>query len=236
VRKRWLVAAWGAAAACGRIDFAAVTRADAPGSSLPDGPVQPIAWRQSFQTLNNNTSTTTTIQVTPLAVDDLVILHVDCGNVASPVSVSLSAPGWTFTPVGSFFAGVDLWAASFAATVPNTTPVTATATWGASCASANIIGDEFAHAAVDAHAETATQGDCDATIVTAHGNDAVWAACSTGGVITSPGAGFTVGADDGAGDLSEYRLTTDPATTTETATFPNPGQDNVMTMATLAPR
>ena len=51
----------------------------------------------------------------------------------------------------------------------------------------------------------------------------------------SAGSGYTIGADDGSGDLSEYKLTSDPAGTEETATFPNPSNLNTMIIVTLQP-
>jgi hypothetical protein len=123
--------------------------------------------------------------------------------------------------------------------------VTVSVTWsGSNCnSSKNHVGDEFGMAdprggtmTFDAVAATEGTGDCMGTITTAHANDAVWAACNSNQAVTAVGAGFTKGADDRAGDWSEYKLTTDPVGTVQSVRFANASVGYVLSMVTLAPR
>jgi len=57
------------------------------------------------------------------------------------------------------------------------------------------------------------------TVPTTANNDAIWAACFSSFSVTAIGAGYTKGADNGGGDWTEYKLTTDPAGTNEVAQF-----------------
>ena len=66
-------------------------------------------------------------------------------------------------------------------------------------------------------------------------NDAVWAGCYTGTALVSVGAGYTKAADDGNGDWAEYKVTTDPAGTMETAAFSNAAQPWALAAVTLKP-
>jgi hypothetical protein len=230
---------WLVVAACGRIGFD-------PGGASSDGGADAvrddtsggaIAWRQSFAKVQAGQSSSVSGQA--MAVNDLVIFHVDCGSGGTPTVVTVTAPGWTFTQIAPTFGGpLGLWTAVFVGYAPDTAPTTITAQWtGLTCTGDNeILGDEFANADVDAHAETTGTGDCVATVASSHANDAVWAACASGAQLAALGTGYTLGADDGTGDWSEYKLTTDPAGTNYTVTFANGGAANAMTAATLQPR
>jgi hypothetical protein len=100
-----------------------------------------------------------------------------------------------------------------------------------------LLGDEFANAAVDVVAETRNFDSCSAMAMTSYADDAVWAACS-GGSISGVGSGYTLGANDNSGDLSEYKLTSDSAKTPESTSFstvPSSPDWSMMTVATLKP-
>jgi hypothetical protein len=64
----------------------------------------------------------------------------------------------------------------------------------------------------------------------------VWAAAYSGMALTAVGSGYTKAADDGNGDWSEYKLTADPAGTTEPVTFSSPAQPWLLGVVTLKPR
>jgi hypothetical protein len=151
-----------------------------------------------------------------------------CQAGPSPTTVAITAPGWTFAKLdalassgASGFTGT-----TFGAIAPNTTPTTLTVSWDVVC-DMTVLGDEFARTdpsggaiTFDNHTLMAGNSNACATMVTTqHANDAVWAACTLGAQVNAPPAGFTTGADDGAGDATAYRITTDPANTVEPAVF-----------------
>jgi hypothetical protein len=95
------------------------------------------------------------------------------------------------------------------------------------CNAITSLGDEFAAIAPfsairsDGMNAITGAGDCLGTVSTSHPDDAVWAACDSDSNVTATGPGDTKGADDGTGDWSEYKITTDPAGTVENVAFPN---------------
>jgi hypothetical protein len=208
-----------------------------PNRVPPDGTPTAIAWRKSFAYAVVN-SANPSFQITPYAVGDLMLFQVSCDGSFPSTTVSLSAPGWDFVQVGATFTtpGNTPWAANYTATVPSTDSVTVTAAWSKpNCTPGSVIlGDEFANAVVDVLVGSGANQACSATVETGAVDDAVWAACS-GGSLPGVGSGYTPGANDGNGDLSEYKLTADPAGTGELAAFPNGTQSYVMSAATLHP-
>jgi hypothetical protein len=109
--------------------------------------------------------------------------------------------------------------------------------WGSSCPFLDALGDEFVNAdaaggtiTFDGHAEAfAASGICAVTVTTSNPDDAVWSAC------TGTGTGFTKASDDNNNDRSEFRLTSDPASTTEHVAFVSSGQF-VVTAVTIKHR
>jgi hypothetical protein len=234
---------WVVLAACGRIGFDPGDAGSAgSGDAASDGasdavPAGTIAWRKSFGA--NGTNQTTTVSGQAMAANDLIIFHVACGSAGTATGVTVTAPGWTFTQLSAPFGYAGQWAATFFAFAPDTASTTITATWmGLTCSTGNnMMGDEFANATVDSHAESNASGDCLVSIGSFHANDAVWAACTSNTTLTAVEAGYTKGGDDSLGDWSEYKLTSDPANTVYTVTFMGQsGQANAMTAATLQPR
>jgi hypothetical protein len=212
--------------ACGRIGFEA-TSDGAP----PDVTATPISWVKTFaaQWTAVTPMLTYTFQSAASAAGDAIVLEVFCQNTTAPTGVTLSAPGWTFTQLGALVGSTAnlYWGTSFGAIAPNTASATFTATWTApaSCSYLDALGDEFAGAdptggvaTFDAHAEASSVGNCATSVTTKAANEAVWAACSVG-MATGPGATYTKSADDGDGDWSEYKLTSDAANSIEAVEF-----------------
>jgi hypothetical protein len=224
-------------AGCGRLDF------DALGDAhLTDGVnAGAIAWVKTFVGQATGVGTTDTFTNTA-AAGDAVIVHAFCKNPVQPTSVSVTAPGWTFVQLGAIFgdSAFSHWATELGAIAPDSSPTTFTVTWSESCSELLELGDEFSGVdpsggttTFEAHAEVNGSTICSSSVTTVHANDAIWSACS-GGPVTTAGAGYTTSADDGAEDHSEYKLTTDPAGTLETATFNDAG-DNVSTTVAIRP-
>ena len=228
------------AGACGRIGF------DDVGADGDGGAGGSITWVQTFvsHAVLSGSSTTDTFTGSALHAGDAIIVHVFCQD-ATPTAVAIDAPGWSFMQLGSLVeqssSGYN--ATSFGAVAPDTTPQTFSVVWTASvpCGFFDEIGDELAGVdpaggvtTFDSHAEIAASGDCHVDITTHHANDAVWTACS-GNAVTAVGAGYIKSADDGYGDWSAYKLTTEPAGTLETTSFTGT-MSFVITSVTIKPR
>src|SRR5690349_14959982 len=80
------------------------------------------------------------------AANEAVVIGVNCVSSTAATTVSLTAPGWTFTQLGNIaFSGASS-AAAFGAISPDTTSATFTVTWtgAGSCTFHREMGDEFA--------------------------------------------------------------------------------------------
>lgn len=233
------------AVGCGRIGFDATVSRDsatAPG----DAPAPSIAWRKTLVAINTNAGeNTVTFTVTPLAAGDVALFHTMCPSGAAPTAVTLSAPGWTFTPISPMTGttAIGFWTASFGAITPSTTAVTWTLEWtdSSACGTLIALGDEFANVAqtggaitFDAHGEGVGTGNCATTLTTGYDREALWAACTSKTALVAIEPGYTKAADDGTGDWSEYRIANDPAGTAEQLTFTNaPAMDFAITAVSL---
>jgi hypothetical protein len=233
--------------ACGRIGFEpSVTDAqvDASVDAAVDAAVDAPAVVSRAGTVlasEAGSSTTATFPLVAIAAGDVLLLHTACDNAVVATAATVSAPGWTFVQVGSVMGTAPKWGALFGATVPNTTPVTITITWNVTCVVIDGIADEFANAdptpPYDAYSVASGTGNPQGNVQTNSANDLIWAACSSGGTLVGVGAGYTKAADDTHDDWSEYKLTTDPAGTVETATFTAaPAGMFVITTVALKPR
>lgn len=183
--------------------------------------------------INTNKSSETFTAKAQIA-GDLVMLHVQCRTPAPPTTVVVTGGSWTFDPLGVIVKSTSLYCASFVATAPDTAPSMFTVAWDSPCQTTVALGDEFQHAALDLHAERGAHGACNTTVGTTEANDAVWAACTIGMSTNAIGLGFDPGADDGNGDISEFRYTQDPAGMSEDVAFTT-NDDYVVTAATLKP-
>jgi hypothetical protein len=220
--------------ACGRIDF---------DPRAPDAPIDAAAPALVGTVLASQANGTTTAMfpITPIAQNDVLLLHAACDGAGTATSVTASAPGWTFVQVGTLMGASFKWGALFGATVPDAAPTTVTITWNINCGSLDAIADELANVdptpPYDSYLVATGSGNCKAAVQTKSDNDLIWAACSSGGTVVGVGAGYTKAGDDHMDDWSEYMLTADPAGTLEIPTFTvQPSGTFVMTTVALKPR
>jgi len=162
-----------------------------------------------------------TFNYTPVGTNDALAILVGC---ISPgvTSMSLTAPGWTFTPISGLIGPSSIYdfISTFGAIVPSTAPATFTVTLiggnGNCSADASVLVDEFSGNDIsggtttfDAHNESldnnVSTGICTgAPITPANNNDAIWYACYDN--VTGVGGGYLKGQDDGNGDWTEYKV------------------------------
>jgi uncharacterized repeat protein (TIGR01451 family) len=167
------------------------------------------------------TNQTMTFSYTAVGTNDALAILVGC---LSPgvTSMSLTAPGWTFTPISGLVgpSGHSDFISSFGAITPSTAPATFTVTLtggnGNCSGDGSVLVDEFSGNDItggtttfDAHNEsldnTVSTGICTGAPVTpANNNDAIWYACYDN--VTGVGGGYVKGQDDTIGDWSEYKI------------------------------
>lgn len=240
-----------ASGACGRVDFDALADAGgSPGGALDaalDAPPSRIAYVGPFVQRSPGTGPNELFTSNAHAAGNAVVIQVSCAANAVPTAVSVVAPGWSFMQLGPITASTSSVqrSATFAAIAPDTFDATVTVTWsGSNCnSSKNEVGDEFAMTdpaggiiTFDGVSATEGTGNCTGKVTTGHAGDAVWAACNSQDSVTAVGAGFLKGADDNAGDWSEYAITDHPAGTVETVEFANANVGYVLSMVTLKAR
>lgn len=216
---------------------------DGSGSGSGSGSALPhVTYAGAAASVLGTSGNSQSFTITPIAAGDALLIMVGCAGSQAPTTVTLTAPGWTFTsltPVTTNSGG-QVSAASFGAIVPSTAPVTATVTFvSANCnRGKSMLADEFGNvdpaAPFDAHAQTNGAGTCTTTVTTGAANEAVWGGCYAATSLSGPGAGYTMSASDGIGDYNEYKLTTDAAGTLETVDFGNPN-GYAMVAATIRP-
>ena len=203
------------------------------GSGSGSGALAPVTYAGAAASVLGTSGNSQSFTITPFAAGDALVIMVGCAGSQAPTSATLTAPGWTFTPLTTVTtdSAAQVTAASFGAIVPSASPVTATVTFvGANCnRGKSMLADEFGHidptggtTTFDAHAQATGGGNCTTTITTPSANEAIWGGCYVGTSATGPGSDYTMSASDGIGDFNEYRLTTDPAGTMETVDFANP--------------
>lgn len=240
-----------APAGCGRLDFDALADAGgAPGvgpDAALDAPVSRIAYVGPFVARSPGTGPNESFTAQAHAAGNAVVIQVSCAANPVPTAVSVAAPGWSFTQLGPITASTSSVqrSATFVAIAPDAIGTTVTVTWsGSTCnSSKNELGDEFAMTdpaggkiTFDGVSATEGTGNCTGMVTTGHAGDAVWAACNSQNSVTAVGAGFRKGADDNAGDWSEYALTDHPAGTVESVEFANGNVGYVLSMVTLKAR
>jgi hypothetical protein len=236
--------------ACGRFDFDPLARAPGGGDDASgqddgsgpggDGAVTPISYVTGWGNVTMTPGKTDSITVQASAAGNAIVMIVGCAGSALPTAVQVSAPGWTFTqlePIGGTTNGP--WGALYGAIAPDTAMATVTVSWTVTNCQVGVaeIADEFASAAgtmtFDAHSAVGGMGDCSGQVTTASANEAIWAACLSGG-ITAFGPSYTQAEMLGNREWSEYKLTTDPTATQETATFISTGPNYIATAAIRA--
>jgi hypothetical protein len=176
---------------------------------------------------------------------DLIIAHMSCGGMVAEPTMTITAPGWTWTVV-TRGGKIGYWGALLVSIAPDTALATFVASDNnVSCTGggAHVLADEFTmqapgdpRMAVDGIVTQGT-GHCESSISTLMAGEAVWAACSYDDPITGPGAGFTLSATDGQNNYSEYRVAGDPANTVEQIRYQTPGNSRgyVISVATIRP-
>ena len=210
------------------------------GSAMPS-----VTYAGAAASVLGTSGNSQSFTITPVAAGDALLIMVGCAGSQTPTSVTLTAPGWTFTPLTPVTTEgpAQVSAASFGAIVPSAAPVSATVTWvSANCnRGKSMLADEFGNVdptggttTFDAHAQATGGGNCTTTITTASANEGIWGGCYVGTSATGPGAGYTMSASDGIGDFNEYKLTTDAAGTMETVDMANPN-GFVIVAATIKP-
>ena len=227
-------------ASCGRVDFDSVP-SDGAGD---DGPSVPITWVQVFaQHAATPAGALDQFQAAAAHAGDAIVVHLYCTSNIAATGATLTAPGWTFTPIGPFSGSVSDtdYVASFGALSPDTATATFSVAWTGNphCDFVDELGDEFANVdptggttTFDAHDETlGATGDCQTTLTPGSAGDMVWAACS--GQVSALGAGYTKGADDGNTDWSEYRLAGGAGA--QQVSFTSAGTSWVMTAVAIKP-
>jgi hypothetical protein len=252
------------AGACGRIGFespapadgavtdtAGADAGDPPSDALAappiDSPPTRIVYVGTFVQRSPGAGNPESFTAQARAPGNAIVLQVSCAGNAVPTGVKVTAAGWMFTQLGAIVASASSAqrSATFAAIAPDTLPATIAVSWtGSACGqSTNDLGDEFAMTdpaggaiTFDSSRTVMGNGDCAGSITTGHAGDVVWAACNTDSAVHAVGPGFIKGADDGAGDWSEYKITDDPAGTDEQVVLANDDVGYVLSMVTLKPR
>lgn len=253
IRRRAIYLAGLAWAGCGHFDIIGPSNTAPADAALIDAAPRRLAYVGPFVARDAHMVETDTFTEPVHAAGNAIVIQTSCGTT-SPVSVTLTAPGWQFTPLippgqadpsnPITVSNVsDERSATFFAIAPADGDVTVTVGWGATCTSGmNHIGDEFtatgpsgATITFDNFEQIDGMGDCVHKITTPHDGDAVWAACDSDRQVVATGPGFMKGADDDSGDWSEYRLSDDPAGTVESILFTNTAPDvgYVLSMVTL---
>lgn len=221
---------------------------DARVDARPDGgPTVGVQWVKIFvESQMKPAGPAATFMASATNLGDAIVVQLSCTSSTPPTAISISAPNWTFTTLSPIFGSSSTgWAASVVAIAPDTATASFTVQWaGASCVYTNEIGDEFTNndrtggtVTFDGYASGSGVGDCASTLTTGSPDEAVWGACTSQTTVTAVGMGYTKSADDGAGDWTEYRLTTDPVGTVETVRFRNTNTNwFVTTSVAIKPR
>jgi hypothetical protein len=206
-----------AAPACGRIGFSAREGGPTIDASMADAdakPSGPVMWVQNFVAQASLTPTPTPTWIAQArAAGDAVVVTVGCDNGTQPTGAQVTATGWSFTSLGPIVgSGASGWVTTFGAIAPDTVQTQFSVQWNVSggCNGHVMMGDEFIAATFGAHDVAFAAGDCLPMVTTTKANSTLWVACVAAGGVVGPTAGFTRTGDDGS-DLTEVRVTTDPA-------------------------
>jgi len=222
--------------ACGRIGFdssGVAPTGDSTSGGSGDGSTSAIAYVQPIVQHLGTSGASESFPLQAMHAGDAIVMMVGCAGSNAPTGVVLSAPGWVFTPLSplTLESQAQIAGASFGAIAPDTAQATVSLSWtAANCnRGKSALADEFGGTdptggttTFDAHAQAMGGGNCTTSVTTGAAGDAVWGACYAGTMVSAAGPGYTMGASDGIGDFTEYKLTADPAGTAESVTFTNP--------------
>jgi hypothetical protein len=191
----------------------------------PNGICSRIVHRQTFVQQATGSGSGESFPAQAQAAGDAIVMQVACTDGASPsdsVTVTVTAPKWTFTQLGKVeHSGSTQYAATFFAIAHDTATANFDVTWnGTGCSvSKDELADEFSIAdaagrkfTVDASSTTAGNGNCTRTVTAGPATGAVWAACLSEAKLANvmPPMGFTRSADDKNGDWAEYLIPSPP--------------------------
>ena len=207
---------------------------DASGDGTVDALTSPIVHVGPFAQRNAGAGTQDSFTANAMFAGDVIAISVTCATAGlDPSSVIVDAAGWQFSALDTPTGASPYFSSQLVAIAPNTTPATVTVTWaGTNCELGKTeLADEFANVytaggvggVYSAGNKYAGTGNCATSFTTVIPAETVWAAClSTGGVTAVP-TGYTRGADNGAGDWSAFRITTDAAGAQQQPSFPASG-------------
>jgi hypothetical protein len=220
--------------ACGRLDFGDLTDGNNPihdattstggGSDAATMAAAPV-YRGAVASNLTASGSGVEFQGAIAQAGDLVLFQLTCNDI--PGTPTISAPGWTFSDAATAeHSGVkDEGVASVQAVAPAAGEVNFTIT--ASC-TLTAEGVEFTNATVDVGANLIGTNACSTSLTTTQANDTIWFACIGATGAATPG--YTL-----IDTQSEYRQTTDPASTDEQLVMSGGGY-SFMTAIALAPR
>src|ERR1700732_2787990 len=192
--------------------------ANDPTTITPHGTLVHVGGGSAHPVVTNQVMT---FNYTPVGTNNALVILIGCRS-PGVTSMSLTAPGWTFTPISGLVgpSGSSDFISTFGAITPNTTPVTFTVTLtggNGNCSSndTTVLADEFSGndptggtTKFEAHNESFDNGVigiCTGAPVTpANNNDAVWYGCFDN--VTGVSGGYTKGQDDATGDWTEYKI------------------------------
>lgn len=158
------------------------------------------------------TPSTGTFSYTPTATNDGVLFALEC-SIGIPPSVgpfvTLTAPGWSITQVGSVVSDGVTPSAIFRAYAPNTSAATFTEIWslgtGACTGLSDLIDEWSGMDSTNFIDNTASiLSSCSLMITPVANNTGLYGLCIDS--VTGTGAGFSKGTDDTFGDWTEYKI------------------------------
>jgi len=230
-------------AACGRVGFQerlagdsgreSDAATDAHADGLLDGALATtITYAGVFATSHPGPGPTDSFIAQAHAAGDVVVMQIGCGTTTTaPTGATVSALGWTFLALDSVQGTADLGTVQLVAIAPDTNPVTLSIAWsGSPCEIGTaVLADEFAGVftaggignVYSGGVQRSGIGTCSASFTTLVDAETIWAACFSRTAVSGIGPGYQQGANDGGGDMAEYKISTDPSVTMEDPTFGN---------------
>jgi hypothetical protein len=187
-------------------------------------------------------TTGATCSATPSNINDALIIYGICASSSTPAkaTTTLTGTGYSFTTLGVVGSTSTSWIAIFGGIAPNTSTTTLTLTFKTSggttisCSFESNVGDEFTgndttggtttFDATGTLGASSSSGSCSfATITPANNNDALDGVCSPASSLTSAGSGFTLSANDGSADGTEFKILSGGSGVAQTVNFTSSG-------------
>lgn len=168
-----------------------------------------------------------TFSYTANAANNLVLFAVGCADTNTLSNASMTATGWTITKLDGPVGTSANWQASFWAVAPNTSAATFTVVWTGNSGSGVFTYDavdEFSGqdgvSPIDNHTNAKGSGNCTLSLTPVVSNTMLWGGCQDS---ATQGAGFTLGGNDGSGDVNEWKLLSGGAGAGQTINFTGSG-------------